>query len=661
MLSGDPRPCALIRAHAAAFLLLAPAPLLARAQPAADPAGAAAQPLDPGSPMRPLPDLGVAWPDLAAAPADTPPTRPAGAAPPADPAASQRYAILLQGTEALGIATLRASFDAVSVLVAGEGKPANLSQIDRRARDDGESLRELLRAEGYYDAEVDTRIEPDPAVPGRLRVVLDAEPGQPYHFTEVALPGIENAGADAPALREAFGVRAQDPVDADKVAAAIAALKAKLGERGYVFAKVAEPDIVVDHDTRGASLVLAVDPAGARRFGRIVVRGSRLFGAGHISRIARLHPGERFDARRLDDLRRALINTGLVSTVQLTPVPTADPHVADLVVRLDAAPPRTIAGELGYGTGEGARLEISWQHRNLLPPEGAVTFRGVAGTQEQLLSAQLRRANFRSRDEVLNAQIELDHQHRAAYDAKTFTLAAGIARETNIIWQKKWTWSYGGELDASDERDVIAATGAPRRRTYLIAAAPTSLAYDGSDDLLNPTRGHRLSGRLSPELSLQNGVFGYAKLQIDGSYYQPVGRAVLAGRLRFGSILGATADRIAPTRRFYSGGGGSVRGYGYQDIGPRDIDNDPIGGRSLAEFAVEARVRFGNFGVVPFLDGGNLYASTLPRFTGFRYGAGLGARYYTNFGPIRVDVGTPINRQKGDARVAVYVSLGQAF
>ena len=72
-------------------------------------------------------------------------------------------------------------------------------------------------------------------------------------------------------------------------------------------------------------------------------------------------------------------------------------------------------------------------------------------------------------------------------------------------------------------------------------------------------------------------------------------------------------------------------------------------------------MRFGDFGIVPFLDGGNLYTGPYPRFTGFRYGAGIGARYYTSFGPIRVDVGTPLTPKKGDARVAVYVSLGQAF
>ncbi len=242
-------------------------------------------------------------------------------------------------------------------------------------------------------------------------------------------------------------------------------------------------------------------------------------------------------------------------------------------------------------------------------------------------------------------------------------MSASIERQTNIFFQKAWTWSLGAELVTSDERDVIVSTGEPRRRTFYIGALPTNLVYDGSDDLLNPTRGFRLGGRLSPEVSLQGSVFGYARTQIDASAYQSVTpKVVLAGRVRLGTILGAPRDAIAPSRRFYAGGGASVRGYGFQSIGPRDPNNDPIGGRSLTEFSIEARVRaFGNFGIVPFFDGGNIYTSPMPKLSDFRYGAGLGVRYYSNFGPIRVDVGTPINPQPGDSRVAVYVSLGQAF
>ena len=136
----------------------------------------------------------------------------------------------------------------------------------------------------------------------------------------------------------------------------------------------------------------------------------------------------------------------------------------------------------------------------------------------------------------------------------------------------------------------------------------------------------------------------------------------LAGRTRLGTIIGAARDRIAPSRRFYAGGGGSVRGYGFQELGPHDpVFDDPIGGRSLTEFSLEARIRVGDFGIVPFVDAGNVSTTPLPRFGNLQFGAGIGARYHTRFGPIRIDVGTPINPRRGDPRIAVYVSLGQAF
>ena len=618
------------------------------------------QPLDPSAPMDPLPDLGVEWPDLEE-PADAAiAVRPDTAI--ADAETERTYAVRLEGLETIADEGLLAQFNQLSTLEARRKDPANAAQIDRRAREDAVLLGELLRGYGYYDARVTTRVEAAAAA-GAAQVTLEAQPGPQYRFAEVALPGIEAAGADAAALHEAFGVDPNEPVNSAAVTAGEAALRAELGRRGYVFADVGAMDVAVDHATRTARLVLPVEPNGTRRFGRFIVEGRALFGAQHLQEIARFDEGEPLSTPMIDDLRRAIVATGIVSAVNIRPVARQGSDVVDLAVALEQAPLRTIAGEAGYGTGEGARIEISWEHRNLIPPEGAVRFRGVAGTQEQVLAATLRRNNFRKRDQVLTAQIAASHVDRQAYDARSFLVGAAIERQTNIIWQKRWTWSVGADLIATDERDVDLATAATRRRTFFIGALPASLSYDGSNDLLDPTRGFRLSGRFSPEASLQSGAFGYARAQIDASFYQPVTpTVVIAGRTRLGTIFGAERDRIAPSRRFYAGGGGSVRGFGYQDLGPRDpVFDDPIGGRSLAEFALEARVRVGNFGFVPFIDAGNIYTSPLPGLDNLRFGTGIGVRYHTRFGPIRIDVGTPIARRQGESRVAVYVSLGQAF
>jgi translocation and assembly module TamA len=657
-----------------AFLLAAAAcglalPVPARAQQSpADPAE-----LDPSAPLDPMPDLGVDWPDMAS-PDPVIEPEPSDSAEATvgetasdnieDSAAARRYALRIEGLETVAdSAELVERFDDKSVLRKDEDDPANAAQIDRRAREDAELLTSLLQSEGYYDAEV----EPGIALEGeQIMVELVAKPGPRFTFQSVELQGIEAAGEQAGKLREAFAVKAGDPVVADQVIAAGVALRVALGEEGFALAEVGEQDIVLDHETATARLVLPVMPGQVARFGDITVTGKPPFSPRHVAVIARFDKGDQFERSEVDDLRRALVATGLIASVETKLVPRDDGRTVDVAVHLEPAPMRTVAGELGYGTGEGVRLEASWQHRNFFNPEGALTLRGVAGTQEQLAAVSLRRSNFMRRDQVLTAQVSASNINRDAFDAKTLLLAAGLERQSNFIWQKKWTWSIGGELIASDERDTIGATGIKRRRTYLIAAIPASLTYDGSDSLLDPTEGFRLGGRLSPELSFHGGTFGYTRAQLDASAYHPVSdRVVAAGRIRVGSIFGADRDDIAPSRRFYSGGGGSVRGYGYQRLGPRDVDDDPIGGRSLAEFSLEARVRLkafgGNFGIVPFLDGGTLSTQSMPDFGDWQFGAGIGLRYYSSFGPIRIDVGTPLNPKSDDSRVAVVVSLGQAF
>lgn len=658
---------------AAAAASFSPAPLLAQAPPAAQPPpqpppGAAE--LDPNAPLAPLPDLGVAWPELNAketAPAVAPTTVPSKKGSRAVIAAGNgeiRYTVAVEGLGHTGNSEdLLRAFRQQSALETERKGPANAAQIGRRASSDAELLVQLLRSQGYYDASV----EPSTQKAGdALQVVLTADPGTQYRFASVELPGLEGTGPEAFRLRQAFAVKAGDPVIAADVIAGGVALTQMLGEAGFAEAKLGEQDIEVNHQTHLASLILPVNPGPAARFGAIHVSGRPNFSAHHIAIIARFKRGDAFQRSKIDDLRRALIATTLVANADIQLVPVRGGRVVDVDVRLEPAPSHTIAGDLGYGTGQGLLAEASWTDRNFFNPEGALTVRGIAGTTEQLLGVQVRRSNFLQRDQTLNLQFSASHQKYAAYAARTVDLAGNIERQSNFIWQKKWTWSYGGEWLATDERGVFSSAGIKDTKTFLIAAMPLALGYDGSDSLLDPTRGFRLGAHVSPEISFHGGHMTYVRAQFDASAYHPVSdRVVVAGRVRLGTISGAGLFDLAPSRRFYSGGGGSVRGYGYQQLGPKDVDGDPIGGRGLAEFGLEARIRLkqfgGNFGVVPFVDGGSLTSKAWPTFSSWRYAAGIGVRYYSSFGPIRVDLGVPLNRQKGDGPFAISVSLGQAF
>ena len=588
---------------------------------------------------------------------------------PVDASAQSKYQVRFAGLPEKSAAALRTRFDTLSALAEYRGQDSNFAQVRRRADSDKDLVERLLQIEGFYDAVVRMRFvaEGNTPDPNDLEIVYNIAAGPQYKLAEIALDGLEQAQDDDPArLRTEFGLKSGDVINSDEIVSAAVRLDEMLAETGYAFAKAGEPELVIDHAARDGDLSLIVTPGGRYEFGKITMADTQLFGPDHAQLIARFDPGDVYKASDVEDLRRALIATSLVSTVTLIPVRSDEPGKVDLAVNITPAPLRTIAGELGYGTGEGIRSQISWEHRNLFPPEGMLRVAAVLATQEQSGSVTFRRNNYRRRDNVLNGRFAVSNIDRPAYDARTLLIGANLERQSNLIYQKRWSWSAGIELIASQERDIVGGPLRARRETYFIGALPASIIYDASDDLLNPTRGFRLGARVAPEASLQSGSFFYVRNQFDGSAYYPVNdKVVIAGRARFANITGASRNRIAPSRRLYSGGGGSVRGFGYQQIGPRDLNNDPIGGRSLVEFSLEARIRLnafgGNFGVVPFIDGGNVYSASVPDFTNLRFGAGLGVRYYSDFGPIRVDVATPINPQPGDSRIAVYVSLGQAF
>jgi translocation and assembly module TamA len=649
---------------AAATAVLACAPAAAQ-QPAPQTGAPDSADVDPSAPLAPMPDIGVPWPDLSKALPEAPnPEAPAAGTAITDTSAERSYTIAIDGLDRIGDRqTLVDAFEKQSALYEGRRDPANVAQVQRRSEDDADLLAEILRSEGYYDAVVEPDIEPEGTI---LRVTLQADPGEQYTFQSIDLPGLEAAGPEAETLREAFAVKAGDPVVAADVIAANLALKVALGEQGFALAKVGDQQITVDHRTHLASLVLPVEPGPVAHFGAIHVSGNPPFSAEHLQHMARWKPGQKFERDKVDDLRRALIATGLVATAEVDVVPVPDHGRVDLDIKLTPAPRHTIAGELGYGTGEGAKLDISWQDRNFINPEGGLTLRGIAGTREQLAAVEFRRNNWGARDRVFDAQLSASHTKFDAYEARTVRFFGSVERQSNIIWLKTWTWGIGTELLATDERGVFLNPATKETKTFLIAALPLSVAYDGSNDLLDPTRGFRLSLHLSPEISAKGISFAYARAQIDGSAYYPIGpTTVLAGRVRFGKILGADAPSIAPSRRFYAGGGSSVRGYGYQRVGPIDFENDPVGGSTLSEFSLEARFRLkafgGNFGLVPFFDGGQLTNDAVPGFSDWQFGAGIGVRYYSTFGPIRIDIGTPINPRHGDGPIAVAVSLGQAF
>ena len=573
------------------------------------------------------------------------------------------YTQRVEGLDAIGA---EGRFEALSALRKGKGKAANAAMVAARAREDERLALQLMQSLGYYDGTAISTIEIDSTRQGRLIATVTATPGQIYTLGSITV----NAGPTVPAglIDRELPLKVGDPIEADRVQGAEANVSLRLPQMGYPFAQLGQRDILLDETTHTGDYTLPIEVGPRASFGGFRTEGRRqAFGVEHIAVLARFKPGEIYDSRRVDDLRDALVATSLFSTVTVEPVRTGviredGTEVVDLLVRQVRGRPRTIAGELGYSTGQGLRAEASWTHRNLFPPEGALVIAGVLGTQEQSGTVTFRRSNWRQRDRTLSFGIGAQHNDYDAYESFTGALTARVSYDSTPIWQKRWTYFYGAEIVGANEDRYNFGIGGRDRGTYLIVAAPAFIGFDSSDDLLNPTRGFRIKANASPELSVKGAARPYARLMVEGTAYYPVTPSiVIAGRARVGSIPGIARDDLAPSRRYYAGGGGSVRGFGYQELGPRSPDDKPVGGRSLVEFALEARYRFGNYGIVPFIDAGQVYEGIYPTGKNMRFGLGIGGRFYTNFGPVRIDVATPLNRQPGESRVSLYISIGQAF
>ena len=484
---------------------------------------------------------------------------------PAAAAAEIRYTSRIEGLEPADAATagsMRGLFDSLSVLRNGKGRATSQAMLSARLTEDSKLLQRILHAEGWYDAAVETRIDATTEAGQVLGAVIVVTPGARYTIGTITV----TADATVPSnlITDSLALKIGEPISAERVQGAEANVALVLPQRGYPFATVGQRDVLLDPETHAGDYVLPVTIGPRGRFGPFQTKGDLAFGADHVAVLARFKPGELYDSRKVDDLRKALIATGLFSTVAVEPqrggTATADgTEPVTLLVTQDAAPKRTLAASAGYNTGQGLRVEGSWTHRNLFRPEGALIATAVAGTAEQGASLTFRRSNAHKRDRTIQVSLEALRSRYDAFNALTARLAARLSYDSTPLWQKPLTYAVGAEILGTIEEGYDFGLGRRAKKQYLIGALTGQVGIDRSDSLLNPTKGFRVQLQLQPEGSLRGGFTPYLRGQIDASAYRPFGNAfVFAVRARAGSIVNVDRDVLAPSRRFYAGGGGSV-------------------------------------------------------------------------------------------------------
>ena len=554
---------------------------------------------------------------------------------------------------------LQSDLEASSQLVKlqDDKPPATVGALTRRARDDVDRLTAVIEAAGYYEPHIDPVID-EKATP--IQVEVKITPGPRYTLAKVALTG--PAGTAPPDIGPfdpaAVGLILGGPAVSAPVVDADARIARLYQMKGYPFAKIADKHVIVDAGTKTMEVTFVLDPGAPARFGPAEIDGLARLDESWVRRRIAWTAGSTYDQAKVDDTRQALVSSGLFGTVAVVPTgPVAPDGTVPMQLKLIERAPRSVSVGGSYDTTQGISANLSWEHRNLFGGAEDLKVTAMGGTSDNGLSVIFRRPDFLTDNQNLIASVVFDDQSYKAYDSIEQKAQLGLERHLDP------TLTGGASILAEHAR----VNEKVDYRTYVLVGLPVFLKKDATDDLLNPTRGYRAAIEATPYLRAIGSNLNFLQSKLTASWYDqlsPSGNYIMALQGTLGSTVGTSLASIPKDHRFYAGGGGSVRGFGFQEAGPLDQFNNPIGGRSLAVVSAELRTRITDtIGLVPFLDAGSNYASALPDFKGrVALGAGIGLRYYTAIGPVRLDLATPLNpRGSVDSPIQIYVSLGQAF
>lgn len=536
----------------------------------------------------------------------------------------------------------------MTALETAVGERANAtsgrSSAIRRARTAAERARRLLRSRGYYAATV------TPDVGAAREPVIRIETGPQFRVASITASTQGDTAARETALArvalpEGTPLLAQAVIDAE--ARGLLALQ----EAGWPDASVAEREVVVDHATHAGRINFRYQPGPYSLYGDIDTETAP-WNAQFIARMAPFNAGDPAKREEILTYQRRLDALDSVQSSRVVLGEVGEDGRRPVGIELTAAPRHSLEAGLSYSTSEGAGGSSRWSRRNVFGSDETLTLTGVLATLNQSLTAEISRPHWRRYQQTLFINAGLTREDTDAYSQDEAGLGAEITREDG-----RRLYGAGVHLDWSRVTDTLGQRDVVTAKLDLVAG------YDSRNDPLDPDRGVRGTLQASPAVTLGDCSCQYIQLDARGSAYQRLGEnLVAAARLRLGSVIGASATNMPADQRFYAGGGGSARGFAYQSLSPLASDGTPFGGSSVVETSLELRWRVRpRWGVVGFVDAAMASDTSQPDFSGMRASAGIGARYYFDFAPVRVDIATPLDRRDGEDAFQIYFSLGQAF
>lgn len=511
----------------------------------------------------------------------------------------------------------------------------------RSLRDD---LKAYMDSKGYFDSNVNFSAGQKP-----WSGVYKVTSGEQYKIADISVsPGIYAGHMKT--------LQKGQVLDAEKALLAQRQLHDDIAHGKCFFALDVENEVTLDRKAKTASIAFKVTAAGQSTFGNLTFEGNKDVQEAYLRKLPNWKAGDCFDRARLEELRVALFESGLFSAVDFQ-LPDARPRNGrvPVTVRVTERAPRTISAGVSYYSDEGPGVTLGWKHRNLFGQAESLDTELTLSPILQKLSGTLTKPFFLRKDQQIALNAALKREDTDGY------LTTGI--ESGLTLSRKFSKRLSGSSGAKLSFKKIEDEVTRQTDDFLLLSFPQGLIYDSRDNALDATKGWLLNGNVEPYIAAVGDKPLFLKTEFSARKYHAVGKnVVLAGRAKIGSILGPATASLPATERFYSGGGGSVRGFGYQEVGPVR-NGSPEGGRSIIEGSAEARFKFNDtLGAVAFVDAGEVNNGLFPDMGDLSVGAGVGLRYYTGFGPLRLDVAVPVtNKETASSAYQVYLSIGQAF
>lgn len=534
--------------------------------------------------------------------------------------------------------------------------PMTMAQLKRRISEDVSKFTRALRSFGYYSPEVKYTISTE-AEPVKIEFLIN--PGPPYVITEVTITSIcPDMDPDTPMPSpETLGLEKGQRIHSSKVVDAMDIIIKDFRSRGYPFPIVEISEVIIDHRDHSASIHYTLDPGPWAMLGEISIKGLERVKPQYIHDRIPWEKGDEFKNSLMNEFRRQLTVGGLFSMVEIShPDELEDDDTLPIRVSVTERKPRTVRMGMGYETDIGPELRLGWTHRNFRGMGENLDFDLRVSDALKYTEGRYTMPSFFRADQKLTLKTGASQEKQDAFDSESVYVSGMLERSLSSRLSVGAGIGYRlGRVEQFGESKDLG-----------LFYFPSDLTWDGRDDVLNPGTGLHFNLQVIPFFDTLDSKSKFVKTYGSLNTYLELlseKRIVLANRVALGAINAQSKSHIPPDERFYAGGGGSVRGYSYQTAGELE-DGNPVGGLSLAEFNNELRFKISKHsGFVLFLDGGRAFDSSYPDFDQDLYwGWGLGYRFFTDFGPIRADIGFPVNPRKDqDDRFHIYISIGQAF